>query len=154
MKLFQTSDSRLTVLIRLMVGAVFVLEGLQKFLYPEDLGIGRFTKIGLPMPEVLAPFVGTVEIIAGGLVLIGLATRPAAAALAIIMITAIITTKIPILLGQEFLGFSLRKQDRYGFLSMAHEMRTDWSMLLGSIYLLISGGGRWSLDKKLSKNQP
>jgi len=154
MKLLRTSDSRLTIIVRIMVGMVFFLEGLQKFLYPEDLGVGRFTRIGLPMPEIVAPFVGAVEIAAGLCVLIGFATRPAAAALAVIMITAIITTKIPILLGHEFLGFSLRKQDRYGFLSMAHEMRTDWAMLLGSIYLVLSGGGRWSVDHKLSSNRP
>ena len=85
-------------LIRLLVGAVFVSEGIQKFLFPAELGVGRFTKIGLPSPEVLAPFVGVVEIVGGFLLLLGLCTRLAAVALIIDMIVAITTTKIPILL--------------------------------------------------------
>ncbi len=151
--LTKTSHSALPILIRVMVGVVFVLEGIQKFLYPDDLGIGRFTKIGLPAPEVLAPLVGATEVTAGTLVLFGFLTRGAASALATIMIVAILSTKVPILLGEEFLGFSLRKQDRYGFLSMAHEMRTDWSMLLGSIYLIIAGAGRWSIDNLINSRR-
>ena len=68
------------LLIRLLVGAVFVSEGIQKFLFPADLGVGRFTKIGIPSPEVLAPFVGVVEIVGGLLLLVGLLTRLAALA--------------------------------------------------------------------------
>jgi putative oxidoreductase len=37
-----------------------------------------------------------------------------------------------------------------GFWEMMHGSRTDWSMLLGSIFLLITGGGRWSVDQKLA----
>ena len=37
------------LLIRLMVGAVFVSEGIQKFLFPAALGVGRFTKIRYPV---------------------------------------------------------------------------------------------------------
>ena len=85
-------------LIRLLVGAVFVSEGIQKFLFPAELGVGRFTKIGLPSPEMLAPFVGVVEIIGGLLLLLGLFTRPAAMALIVDMLVAITTTKVPILL--------------------------------------------------------
>jgi putative oxidoreductase len=46
------------LLVRIMVGAVFLSEGIQKFLFPAVLGAGRFTKIGLPYPDVLGPFVG------------------------------------------------------------------------------------------------
>lgn len=85
------------VLIRVMVGVVFVSEGVQKFLLSDQLGVGRFTKIGLPAPEMLAPFVGTIEIICGSLILIGAATRIAAVPLLCVMIVALITTKWPIL---------------------------------------------------------
>jgi len=148
-RILRTEDSPWFILIRIMVGAVFVSEGIQKFLYPAYLGAGRFERIGIPAPEIMGPFVGFVEIAAGTLLLLGLFTRFAAVALAIIMCVAIFTTKIPILLGTEFLGFSLRDLSRYGFFSMAHEMRTDWSMLIGSIFLLLAGGGRWSLDRRL-----
>ena len=82
--LIATRAPTATILVRLLVGAVFLSEGVQKFLYPAELGPGRFAKIGLPAPapEVLAPFVGGVEVVAGTLVLIGLLTRPAALALA------------------------------------------------------------------------
>jgi uncharacterized membrane protein YphA (DoxX/SURF4 family) len=119
-----------------MVGAVFLSEGLQKFLFPDDLGVGRFTTIGIPAPEFMAPFVGVVEIVCGALVLAGLATRLAAIPLAIDMIVAILTTKLPILVSR-------------GFWDMAHEARTDWCMLLGSVFLLVVGAGPWSVDARL-----
>jgi putative oxidoreductase len=121
------------VLIRLLVGLVFLSEGIQKFLFPAALGVGRFTKIGIPAPEFLAPFVGAVEIGCGALVVVGLVTRLAAVPLLIDITVAIATTKIPLL-------------SRAGFWAAAHEARTDYSMLLGLIFLLIVGGGPWSLD--------
>lgn len=66
------------LLIRLVVGAVFLSEGIQKFLFPGELGVGRFIKIGIPMPEFFAPFVGVFETACGFLILLGLATRLAA----------------------------------------------------------------------------
>lgn len=139
-----------TVLVRLMVGAVFFTEGLQKFLYPALRGAGRFEKIGFPNPEFWGYFVGTFETVCGALILLGLWTRLAAIPLLVIMLVAIITTKIPILLGQGFGPFGVRDVPFYGFLSMAHEMRTDWAMFLGSIYLILVGAGPWSLDLVLA----
>lgn len=135
-----------TVLIRLMVGAVFISEGLQKFLFADARGSGRFEQIGFPMPELLGYFVGAVETLCGLLVLLGMYTRLAAFLLLIIMIVAIITTKIPILLGHGFGPFGVRALPSYGFWSMAHEMRTDWSMLLGTLFLLIAGSGPMAVD--------
>lgn len=84
------------VLIRLMVGAVFLSEGIQTFLFPDVLGVGRFTKIGIPAPELMAPFVGVVEIGCGLLVLLGLLARLAALPLVIDMLVAIAATKVPV----------------------------------------------------------
>jgi putative oxidoreductase len=134
------------VLIRVMVGMVFLTEGVQKFLYADELGAGRFVKIGIPAPEVMGPFVGVVEIVCGGLLILGLLTRLAAIPLIINISVAILSTKIPMLLGQGFCGFALAKLPRYGFLSMMHEARTDFSMLLGLLFLLIVGAGGWSVD--------
>jgi uncharacterized membrane protein YphA (DoxX/SURF4 family) len=142
-----TSDAPpATILIRLMVGAVFLAEGVQKFLYPASRGAGRFVKIGIPWPEVMGPFVGVVEVVCGTLLLVGLLTRFAAIPLVIDMIVAIVSTKIPILLGHGFWGFSLRELKDYGFWSMAHETRTDFAMLLGSLFLMVVGADRRSLD--------
>jgi putative oxidoreductase len=132
-----TDNSKTTIIIRLMVGMVFLSEGIQKFLFPAIRGAGRFEKIGLPSPEFLGSFVGTFEIICGAFVLLGFLTRLSAIPLIIIMIVAIITTKGAVL-------------ENEGFWAMMHGSRTDWSMLLGSIFLLIKGGGKWSMDKILT----
>jgi putative oxidoreductase len=145
-KMADTQAPPATLLVRLMVGAVFFFEGIQKFIYPAELGAGRFAKIGIPAPEVLGPFVGGVETICGALVIIGLLTRLAAIPLLINISVAIVSTKIPMLLGHGFWTFTLAKLPRYGFLSMLHEARTDFSMWLGLVFLLIVGAGRWSLD--------
>jgi putative oxidoreductase len=142
-----------TVLIRILVGAVFLSEGIQKFLFPTALGVGRFAGIGIPAPEVMGPFVGAVEIIAGTLVLLGLLTRPAALALLINISVAIISTKIPILLGHGFWLFTLPKLPRYGFWSMAHEARVDFCMWLGCLFLILAGAGVLSLDNLLARRR-
>jgi uncharacterized membrane protein YphA (DoxX/SURF4 family) len=129
------------LLIRLLVGAVFLSEGIQKFLFPDDVGAGRFEKIGLPSPEILGPLVGTFEIACGALVLLGLFTRLAVIPLLTIMAVAIYSTKIPILL-------------KSGFWKMAHDSRTDFSMTMGALFLLIVGAGAWSLDAWLQKRSP
>lgn len=139
------------VLIRFMVGAVFLTEGIQKFLYPAEVGAGRFERIGLPAPDVLAPFVGGVEIVCGTLVLIGLFTRLAVLPLVGIMAVAFVTTKLPILLGQDLGPFHVRQLPYYGFWGFAHESRTDFAMVMGSLFLLFAGGGRLSLDARRSK---
>lgn len=141
------------ILIRLIVGGVFLTEGIQKFLFPAEVGAGRFAKIGIPAPDVMGPFVGVVEILCGLLLLLGLLTRLAAIPLIINMLVAILSTKIPILLGHGFWGFSLRDVPYGGFWGMAHEARTDFSMLLGSIFLLIVGAGALSLDARLGANR-
>lgn len=150
-RLVQSHASAATNLIRVMVGAVFLSEGIQKFLDPATRGAGRFVKIGIPFPEVMGPFVGGVEIACGALVLAGLLTRLAAVPLIINMLVAIVSTKIPILLGYGFWGFSLKSLSSYGFFSMAHEARTDFAMLLGSLFLLIVGSGPWALDRRLAQ---
>ncbi len=143
-----------SILIRLIVGlVVFFPEGIQKLVFPEILGAGRFAYIGIPFPEAMGPFVGAVETICGALIILGLFTRLAAVPLIVIMIVAIASTKVPILLGHEFWIFHLPKLARYGFWSMMHEARDDFAMLLGSLYLLIEGGGKWSLDALLSRDR-
>jgi putative oxidoreductase len=139
-RIMRTDAPAAIILIRLMVGAVFLSEGIQKFLFPDQLGAGRFLKIGLPMPEFLGPFVGTFEILCGSLVLLGLFTRLAVIPLLVIMAVALMSTKVPIFMNQ-------------GFWAAAHEARTDWSMTLGALYLLVVGAGAWSVDAALSSRR-
>lgn len=136
---YTVSDNR-SVLIRLIVGLVFLTEGIQKFLFPDSLGTGRFAKIGFSDPAFWAYFTGTFEIICGTLVLIGFLTRFASVPLLVIMITAFITTKWPILVSK-------------GFFAFFHEYRTDFAMTLLIIYLLIYGAGRLSADFHIYKRR-
>lgn len=72
----------------------------------------------------------------------------------IIMIVALISTKLPILLGHDVWQFHLAQDiKRTGFWSMMHEARADLTMLLGSVYLLIVGAGCWSLDRLLARGR-
>jgi len=152
-KVTATSAPASVILVRLVVGLVFLSEGLQKFMF-EALGPGRFERIGFPAPHALAYFVACFEVICGTLLVVGLATRLAAIPLIIVMLTAIITTKIPILIGHDLWGFHVHKLSHYGFWMMAHEARADFSMLLGSIFLAIVGAGRWSMDACLTRRRP
>jgi putative oxidoreductase len=133
------NNSKSTILIRLMVGPVFLSEGIQKFLFPSIRGAGRFAEIGLPVPEFLSFFVGTFEILCGAMIIAGVLTRLASISTTIIMLVAIITTKIGILHNE-------------GLWEMLHRSRTDWSMLFGSIFLMINGSGCWSVDNKLLRD--
>ena len=134
------------ILIRLVVGTVFLNEGILKFLDPAANGAGRFAAIGLPHPEILGPFVASVETIGGLLLIIGLFSRLAAGALFINISAALVTTKIPILLGHAYWGLTLMKLKQYGLISMVHEARTDLAMWFGLLFLLVAGPGRWSFD--------
>ncbi len=147
-----TESTGWTILVRLLVGlVVFFPEGLQKLFFPAILGAGRFVKIGIPWPEVMGPFVGVVETGCGLLIILGLLTRLAAIPLIIVMIVALVSTKLPLILGHDVWIFHLSAGPRYGFWGMAHEARTDLCMLFGTLFLLITGGGRWSVDAWLSR---
>lgn len=141
--IFKTTHDFRVVLPRIIVGLVFLSEGIQKFLFPETMGAGRFERIGFANPENLAAFVATFEIMCGILILVGFAIRIAAIPLFSVMITAIATTKIPILMER-------------GFWAMAHESRTDFAMTLLIIFIFIYGAGRLSIDYILlsRKNPP
>jgi|SRR5579862_5700851 len=138
--LIQSKAPAATVLIRLLVGAVFLSEGIQKFIDPVGVGAGRFAKIGFSHPEFTAQFAGAFEIVCGCLVIVGLLTRIAVIPLLIVIGTAIYTTKLPIL-------------ESKGFWSMAHEARTDYAMLLGLLFILIVGAGSLSFDKGISSSK-
>jgi putative oxidoreductase len=125
--------ARAALLVRVMVGWVFFSEGIQKFLYPAALGVGRFSKIGIPLPGTMAPFVGLVEIVCGALLLVGLGTGLAVWPLLIDIVVAIATTKVP-MLGKQ------------GFWAAIHEGRTDLCMVLGLLAVWQLGAGAYSLD--------
>lgn len=132
------------ILIRFYVGAIFLFEGIQKFLYPDQLGTGRFDKAGLPAPDVLALLDAVFEIGCGVLILAGLLTRFAVIPMIVNMAGALLVTKLPILWGEAalFTGKS-------GWWDFVHQSRTDLAMLCGTVFLLIVGAGIWSVDTRL-----
>jgi putative oxidoreductase len=132
-KFLAASGSPANLIIRLMVGGVFFLEGIKKFLFADQWGAGRFARIGIPVPGLMGPFVGSVETVCGLLLLLGLFTRLASLPLIIDISVAIYTTKIPILV-------------KSGFWPMEAEARTDFSMLMGLVFLFIAGAGPLSVD--------
>ena len=121
------------LLLRLMVGWVFLSEGIQKFLFPAALGAGRFAKIGIPAPQITGPFVGLVEIVCGAMIILGFATVLATVPLLVDIAVAIATTKLSVL-------------GKQGFWSTMHDGRTDFCMLLGLLAIALLGAGSLSLD--------
>jgi putative oxidoreductase len=136
----KTDSDRTTLIIRLVVSLVFISEGIQKFIYSDSLGAGRFLKIGIPYPELIAPFVGSSEILIGNLILIGLFTRIASAIGVIIMIVALSTTKLNLILD-------------HGIFHFLHEARNDLLMLCCSVFLLFKGSGARGLDHRMNGKQ-
>lgn len=134
-RILETHAPAAVVVIRLLAGAVFGAEGVKKFLFADQWGAGRFMHIGIPFPQVTGPFVGVVEIVCGLCLVLGLFTRSAALLLLINISVAIATTKIPILMS-------------HGFWPMEDAARTDYSMFMSLVFLLIVGAGRWSIDAR------
>jgi putative oxidoreductase len=147
-----TWGPRSIVLIRMMAGGVFVWEGVLKFVFPNSLGVRRFLVIGIPAPEVMSPFIGGLEIVTGALLIAGLLTRPAALLLIADIVVAIVTTKIPLLLGTTRLPLP-PVAPQTGFWAMLHESRSDYAQLMFTAFLLIAGPGAWALDAIMARRR-
>jgi uncharacterized membrane protein YphA (DoxX/SURF4 family) len=137
--------------VRVTAGLVFVVSGLLKFVY-ENQGVGRFTKLGLPAPAVLSTFVGSVEIVCGTLLLLGLFTRLAAVPLIIDMLVAIVWTKVPFLFGPGREPISAPPKS--GLLAFLYQARLDFAMLACVLLFLFAGAGAWSLDARARTSEP
>jgi putative oxidoreductase len=131
------------LLVRILVGLVFLTEGILKFVLKSELGAGRFARIGFPVPHIVAPFVGIVEIMSGAAVLLNLYTGEAVVLLLCVIVTALITTKFPILIGHGIGPFKAPANTaHYGVLAFLHEARTDLSMLFCLVAILVDSGVR------------
>jgi putative oxidoreductase len=142
---------RSTLLMRIMVGGVFLSEGILKFVYANQ-GVGRFTKLGFPAPELTAHFVGTLEIVGGILLILGLFTRAIAIPFIIEMVVAVLATKVGLYLGTSPLPLP-PALPKVGFWAVMHETRSDYAQILTSIFLLVVGPGSWSLDARLRRRR-
>jgi putative oxidoreductase len=143
-----TTAPRATVLVRLMAGAVFVSEGILKFVYANQ-GVGRFTKLGFPAPHAMATGVAVFEIVGGLCLLAGLYTRFVALGFSLEMIVAMLTTKISLYLGTSPLA-PPAAPPKLGIWAVLHETRSDWAQLLCCVFLALVGAGALSLDARRS----
>ena len=140
-----------TILIRLMAGAVFLWEGILKFVYANQ-GVGRFTKLGFPAPHFTATADAWLEIVGGVLLLTGLMTRLIAIPFIVEMLVAMASTKIPMYLGTSPLPLP-PVPPQIGFWAVLHEIRSEYAQLLTCAYLMIVGPGPWSLDALLARRR-
>lgn len=130
------------ILIRVMAGLVFLLEGSLKFIRPEESGAERFAALGLPYPHYLGLLVGGMEIGGGAAILMNFYAGDAALALLVVVVTALFANKFPILLGRPLGPFPLEKLKEYGWLSFFHQARADFCMIFGLVAILIDSGLR------------
>jgi uncharacterized membrane protein YphA (DoxX/SURF4 family) len=135
------------ILLRLMAGGVFLWEGILKFIYVNQ-GVGRFTKLGLPFPQATANMIGALQIVGGILLITGFLTRPIAIPFVIEMLVAILSTKISLYLGTSPLPLP-PVPPQIGLWAVLHEVRSEYAQLMTTMFLLIAGPGRWSLDALL-----
>lgn len=146
-----TTGPKATLALRLMVGGVFFWEGILKFVYVNQ-GVGRFIKLGMPLPEVLAPAVAVLEIGGGLMLMSGLLTRFISIPFIVEMIVAVLSTKISLFLGTSPLPLP-SALPTIGIWAVLHEGRSDYAQLMTCIYLLAAGPGRWSLDALLQRHR-
>lgn len=130
------------ILIRVIVGLMFLFEGVLKFVRPGELGAERFAALGLPFPHQFAELMGGIEIAGGAAILLNLYAGDAALALLVIFASAMVATKVPILLGRPLGPFAPARLDNYGWLSFLHEARTDLCLLFSLLAILIDSGVR------------
>ncbi|PJZ76056.1 DoxX family protein [Leptospira neocaledonica] len=140
----ETKNSRNNIIIRILVGGVFIWEGIIKFLYLNQ-GIGRFTKLGFSNPEMTAAFIGGLEIIGGTMLVLGILTKPLSIVFFIEMLVAMYLTKLPLFFGTSPLA-PPQAPPILGIWAVLHEIRSEYSQALGCLFLYLSGPGRFSLD--------
>ena len=117
-------------LVRIVAGAFFVSVSTGKFLDHAQEAMD-FDRYGVPVPDVAVVAVGTIEVVCGLLLVVGLLTRPAAGLLALTLIGAIATAG--------------RVEGGSFHLGVAP------TLLVVMLALVWTGAGRPSLDRRLER---
>ncbi|WP_424937005.1 MULTISPECIES: DoxX family protein [Bacteria] len=119
------------LILRVVVGAIFVAHGAQKvFEFTIPGTVQAFAGMGAPLPEVVGPFIAFLELIGGLLLVVGLLTRPVALLLAVDMVGAIVLVHLPAGLWVSNGGY-------------------EFVALLGgaSLALVFTGAGAFAIDR-------
>jgi len=82
-------------IVRVSTGVIFVVHGVQKFAGGLSGVTAFFAKIGIPAPGVMGPFVATLELVGGVLLIVGLATRWISLLFVIEMLVTTLWVQIP-----------------------------------------------------------
>ena len=125
------------LVVRIAVGLEFFGSGLGKLGKLNGL-IQYFRSLGMPVADILAPFVASTELVCGLLVAIGLVTRPAAVMLCGVMTVAIVTAAAP----EKHITASW-----HGLLEFFYLPEVLLLLLLA--WIVFAGPGRASLDARL-----
>ncbi len=139
-----TEGYRSIIFIRIFAGLVFLGEGILKFIFASQ-GVKRFTLLGFSFPDITSNVIGSIEIVGGICLLLGLLTNFWAFIFAIEMIVAFLSTKIALYLGTSPLP-NPPVPPISGFWAVVHESRVDYSQFFAMLFLLFVGPGKWSLD--------
>lgn len=137
--LFSTNDNVSTTVLRIGIGLTLMPHGAQK-LFGLFGGYGLsgtaqwMDSIGLHPGMLMASLAGSAEFFGGLALVLGLLTRPAAAVTAFTMLVAI---------------FSVHYNN--GFFLMNNGYEYGFVLLVACVSLLVSGGGKFSIDAALSR---
>lgn len=144
--LLETNAPAATVLIRLGIGPLFLIEGAS--------ALALFAGSGTPdAPQFWTTFLAVTQTAAGALVILGFLTRPAALALCICALLAI-TPGGSMLLGRPPGMLGSGGFDIYDADTLVNHVRTQWLLLLGALFLVLVGAGSFSLDAEVSSRHP
>lgn len=127
------------ILVRVIVGIVFLFEGTIKFLFPGEYGIGFFAALGLPFAQYVAPTMGGIELAAGAAVLLNFYAGEAAVLL-LFDLAAGALTKLPVLFGHPLGPLTCPKLSSYGWFSFLHQARTELFLLVAVLAVLLHSG--------------
>lgn len=121
--------------LRIVVGGIMVAHGAQK-LFGQGLEatVGGFAGMGVPMPEVTAPFVIGVELIGGALIVLGAALPIVGVLVAVDMLVAALLVHAP-----------------FGVFASDGGWELVAALGAGALALAVVGGGRFGLDGAMSR---
>lgn len=132
------SISAALLVLRVVIGAVFIAHGAQKLFFYGFAGTsGSFAQMGVPLPDLAGPLVGLIEFVGGIALVLGIATRIAAVLLAIDMIVAVFLVHLP-----------------FGIFAADGGYELPLALIGGAVAVILAGAGRYSLDAVVVTRKP
>ncbi len=122
------------LLLRLVLGAIFIAHGYQKIQGGVDGVAGMLTDLGFPLPMLFAVLLIVAEFVGGIFLVLGLMTHWTSKILAFVALVALVTVHLP----NGFIG-----KGGYEFILL---------IFVGCVSVMLTGAGKWALDSKLRKS--